>query len=177
MPMLFDDIRECQTGYIAVPKVSSETRRYVPMDYLSADIIAGDMLFVVQNTSLYHFGVMTSNVHMAWMRAVAGRLKSDYRYSSTMVYNTFPWPDPTSEQQSAIEIAAEAILAARRKYPDATLADLYGEAMLLYRDLLEAHRANDRAVMRAYGFSTKLSESECVAELMKRYERLVQADT
>ena len=177
MPMLFDDIRECQTGYIAVPKVSSETRRYVPMDYLSADIIAGDMLFVVQNTSLYHFGVMTSNVHMAWMRAVAGRLKSDYRYSSTMVYNTFPWPDPTSEQQSAIEIAAEAILATRRKYPDATLADLYGEAMLLYRDLLEAHRANDRAVMRAYGFSTKLSESECVAELMKRYERLVQADT
>ena len=92
-PTLFDDIREPSTDYIALPKVSSENRKYIPVDYLKRDVIPGDMLFVLSNASLYHFGVLTSSVHMAWMRVVAGRLKSDYRYSANIVYNNFPWPD------------------------------------------------------------------------------------
>lgn len=117
-----------------------------------------------------------SNVHNAWMRLVAGRMKSDYQYSKNVVYNNFPWCDPTDKQRAAIEQTAQGILDARAAEPESSLADLYDD-VVMPPALREAHRANDRAVMRAYGFSTKLSESECVAELMKRYERLVQADT
>ena len=144
------------------------------MEYLTADIIAGDKLFMIQNGTLYDFGVLTSNVHMAWMRTVAGRLKSDYSYSNTIVYNNFPWCNPTQSQRAKIEKTAQGILDARALYPDSSLADLYDEATMPI-ELRKAHRANDRAVMEAYGFWGKLnSESECVAELMKMYQKLVE---
>jgi hypothetical protein len=142
------------------------------MDYLPSEIIPGDKLFMIQETSAYHFGILTSNVHMAWMRAVCGRLKSDYRYSKDVVYNNFPWPTPTNEQKTAIEKTAQAILDARAKYPDCSLADLYDE-VAMPPELRKAHQENDKAVMRAYGFWGKLNtESECVAELMKMYQKL-----
>ncbi|MBR3550046.1 MAG: methylase [Treponema sp.] len=127
----------------------------------------------MQRASLFHFGVLTSNVHMAWMRAVCGRLKSDYSYSNTIVYNNFPWPTPTDEQKAKIEKTAQAILDARAKYPDSSLADLYDET-LMPPELRKAHQENDKAVMLAYGFNTKMTESECVAELFKMYENLTQ---
>lgn len=173
-PMLFDEIKDCKTSYVAVPKVSSERRRYVPMDWLDAEIIAGDKLFMVPEASLYHFGVMESNVHMAWMRAVCGRLKSDYSYSNTIVYNNFPWPEPTEEQQKKITETAQGILDARARYPDSSLADLYDPTAMPY-DLLEAHRRNDRAVMQAYGFAPRMIETECVARLFEMYAALTKA--
>ena len=173
LPTLFAEVRECFSDYVAIPKVSSENRRYIPIEYLSKDIIAGDSIFMVSNASLYHFGVLTSNVHMAWMRVVCGRLKSDYRYSNTIVYNNFPWCQPTEEQKARIEATAQAILDARAKYPDCSLADLYDE-VTMPPELRRAHQENDRAVMAAYGFSTKMTESECVAELFKLYQELTK---
>jgi hypothetical protein len=170
-PYLFGAPFECITDYIALPKVSSENRRYIPIDYLSADIIPGDKLFTMQNASLYHFGIMTSNVHMAWMRAVCGRLKSDYSYSNTIVYNNFPWPTITPEQEAEISRTAQAILDARNLYPDCSLADLYDEVTMPV-ELRRAHQANDRAVMRAYGLPITTSESDTVAHLFKLYEQL-----
>ena len=159
--------------FIVFPKVSSERRKYVPIGYLDNTTIAGDKLFIIPDTALYHFGILTSNVHMAWMRTVAGRLKSDYSYSNTIVYNNFPWCNPTEAQRAKIEKTAQGILDARALYPDSSLADLYDEATMPI-ELRKAHRANDRAVMEAYGFWGKLnSESECVAELMKMYQKLV----
>lgn len=173
-PTLFDEVRDSKTNYIALPKVSSQNRRYIPMDFLSHNIIAGDKLFMLSEVSLYHFGVLMSNVHMAWMRVVAGRLKSDYSYSNTVVYNNFPWPTPTDTQKTKIEKTAQGILDARAKYPDSSLADLYDE-VLMPPELRKAHQANDRAVMEAYGFWGKLNtESECVAQLMKLYQQLVE---
>lgn len=173
-PMLFDEVRECKNDYVAIPKVSSENRRYIPMEYLSAEIIAGDKLFMIENANLYILGVLTSNVHMAWMRTVAGRLKSDYSYSNSVVYNNFPWPNPTEKQREKIKQTAQGILDARALYPESSLADLYDEAAMPI-ELRKAHRANDKAVMEAYGFWGKLnSESECVAELMKMYQARVE---
>ncbi len=173
-PMLFDEVRECYSDYVAIPKVSSEKRKYIPMEYLSREIIPGDKLFMVQDATLYTFGLLTSNVHMAWMRAVCGRLKSDYSYSNTIVYNNFPWPTPTDEQKAAIEKTAQAILDARALYPDCSLADLYDE-LTMPPELRKAHQENDRAVMRAYGFDIKtMTESSCVAELMKMYQELTK---
>ena len=172
-PTLFDEIKDCKTNYVAIPVVSSERRRYIPIEYLCADVIAGNKLFQMPNASLYHFGVLTSNVHMAWMRAVCGRLEMRYSYSNTIVYNNFPWCNPTEEQKTKIEETAQAILDARAKYPDSSLADLYDET-LMPPELRKAHQANDRAVMAAYGFSTKMTESECVAELFKMYEKLTE---
>ena len=175
-PTLFASILECNSDYIAIPKVSSENRRYIPMDYLSKEIIPGDKLFVMQGASLYHFGVLTSNVHMAWMRAVCGRLKSDYSYSNTIVYNNFPWPTPTDAQRAKIEQTAQAILDARALYPDSSLADLYDE-LTMPPELRTAHQKNDRAVMAAYGFPVKdFTESDCVAELMKMYQKLTEKE-
>lgn len=171
-PMLFDEVRECATDYVAIPKVSSSNRRYVPIEYLKAAVIPGDSIFMIGNTTLYHFGVLTSNVHMAWMRAVCGRLKSDYRYSNTVVYNNFPWPASTGEQQAKIEQTAQAILDARALYPNSSLADLYDE-LTMPPELRKAHQNNDRAVMQAYGFSVKnMTESSCVAALMKLYQEM-----
>ena len=171
-PALFRELQN-PDDYVAVPKVSSERRKYVPMGFLHSDIIPTDLLFIIPSATLYHFGILESNVHMAWMRAVCGRLKSDYRYSKDVVYNNFPWPSPTAEQQAKIEQTAQAILDARKLYPDSSLADLY-DPTLMPKELLLAHRQNDRAVMTAYGFSTKMTESECVAELFKRYAELVK---
>ena len=172
-PMLFDEVRECYSDYVAIPKVSSEQRKYIPMEYLSKEIIPGDKLFMVQSASLYTFGVLTSNVHMAWMRAVCGRLEMRYSYSNTIVYNNFPWPTLTDEQKVTIEKTAQAILDARALYPDCSLADLYDE-LTMPVELRKAHQENDKAVMRVYGFSIKMTESECVAELMKMYQELTK---
>ena len=161
--------------YIAVPKVSSEKRRYIPMGFLGESIIPTDLLFIIPDATLYHFGVLESNVHMAWMRAVCGRLKSDYRYSKDIVYNNFPWPNPTDEQRTKIEQTAQAILDARALYPDSSLADLYDEITMPV-ELRKAHQENDRAVMAAYGFPVKtMTESQCVAELFKLYQELTKA--
>ena len=145
------------------------------MGYLGSDTIPGNTLFIIENASLYHFGVLTSNVHMAWMKTVGARMKSDYRYSKDIVYNNFPWPNPTDAQKAAIEKTAQAILDARALYPDSSLADLYDE-LAMPPELRKAHQDNDRAVMDAYGFvkghPARTSESQCVAELMKLYQAL-----
>lgn len=173
-PYLFFSSPQTDSTYLIVPRVSSERRKYIPIGFMTPDIIAADSCSIVPDATLYHFGVLTSNVHMAWMRVVAGRLEMRYRYSGSIVYNNFPWCKPTVEQRANIEETAKAILAARGKYAECSLADLYGETMYLFPELLQAHRANDRAVMEAYGFWGKLnSESECVAELMKMYQRLI----
>lgn len=168
-------------NYIVIPKVSSENRKYVPMGLMSPDMLCSDLVFIVPNATAYHLGVLTSNVHMAWVRAVCGRLKSDYRYSKDIVYNNFPWPTPTEQQKAKIEQTAQAILDARALYPDsslADLADLYDE-LTMPPELRKAHQDNDRAVMDAYGFikgtAARTSESACVAELMKLYQQKVSA--
>jgi hypothetical protein len=144
------------------------------MEYLPHDIIPGDKLFMMQNARLYDFGVLTSNVHMSRMRAVCGRLKSDYSYSNTIVCNNFPWPSPTDDQRAKIEQTAQAILDARALCPDSSLADLYDE-VTMPPELRKAHQANDKAVMKAYGFDVKTTtETSCVAELMKRYQQLTE---
>lgn len=157
--------------YIAVPKVSSGMRKYIPMDYLPSEVIPGDKLFIVQGAEIYHFGVMMSNVHMAWQNIVCSKYGPSYSYSSSLAYHNFPWPNPTDAQKQTIEQTAQAILDARAKYPDASLADLYDETTMP-PELRKAHQANDRAVMAAYGFDTKISEAECVAKLMERYRQL-----
>lgn len=166
--------RDSYKPFIAIPKVSSQRRRYVPMEVLPANYIAGDKIFLMPDADLYSFGVLTSNVHMAWMRVFCGRLKSDYSYSSTIVYNTLPWPNANHGQKEKIEETAQAILDARAKYPNSSLADLYDDATMP-PELRKAHQLNDKAVMEAYGFWGKLnSESKCVAELMKMYQELTQ---
>lgn len=175
VPQLFAQITQPDdVDFLIIPRVSSERRRYVPIGFVTADIISSDAVQIVPDATLYHFGVLTSNVHMSWMRAVCGRLKSDYRYSKEIVYNTFPWPDTTDDQKAKIEQTAQTILDARAQYPDCSLADMYGEKMYLFPELLKAHQNNDRAVMQAYSFSVKdMTESQCVAELMKMYRDLV----
>lgn len=172
-PALFTQIRQPSTEYLAMPEVSSSRRRYIPFGYLSPDIIASNMLYLIPNIDKYMFGVMTSNVHMAWMRVVGGRLKSDYRYTPA-VYNNFPWPTPTDAQKAAIERTAQAILDARALYPDCSLADLY-DVVTMPPELLRAHQQNDKAVMQAYGFwGSVKSESDCVARLMEMYANMIK---
>lgn len=172
-PALFTQIRQPSTEYLAMPEVSSSRRRYIPFGYLSPDIIASNMLYLIPNIDKYMFGVMTSNVHMAWMRVVGGRLKSDYRYTPA-VYNNFPWPTPTDAQKAAIERTAQAILDARALYPDCSLADLY-DVVTMPPELLRVHQQNDKAVMQAYGFwGSVKSESDCVARLMEMYATLAK---
>ena len=171
-PTLFREQKN-PSKYIAIPITSSQQRKYIPMGYLNEKTIAGNTLFIIENATLYHFGVLTSNVHMAWMRTVGARMKSDYRYSKDVVYNNFPWPNSTPEQKAKIEQTAQAILDARALYPDSSLADLYDE-LTMPPELRKAHQNNDRAVMQAYGFSVKeMTESKCVAELMKLYQAKV----
>lgn len=159
------------TDYIVVPCVSSERRAYVPMGYLHPDVLVSDRVRIIPSATLYHFGVLTSRVHMAWMRAVCGRLKSDYLYSNNIVYNNFPWPEVTAEQESVIARTAQAILDARALFPDASLADLY-DTLTMPPALLQAHQANDRAVCRLYGLDSAASEPDIVAHLMNRYQAL-----
>ena len=161
--------------YIIIPEVSSERRRYIPMGFMTADMMSSNLVKVMPDALIYHFGILESNVHMSWVRAVCGRMKSDYRYSKDIVYNNFPWPTPTDAQREKIEQTAQAILDARALYPDASLADLYDE-LTMPPELRKAHQANDRAVMEAYGIkkgdAAYSSESACVAMLMKRYQEL-----
>ena len=170
---IFQEIRQPISEYVIVPRHSSENRRYIPLGFVSSEIIVNDAVQIIPEATLYHFGVLTSNVHMAWMRAVAGRLEMRYRYSKDIVYNNFPWPTTTYEQNAKIEKTAQAILDVRAKYPDCSLADLYDE-LSMPPDLRKAHQENDKAVMQAYGFSIKMTESECVAELFKMYEKLTE---
>lgn len=170
-PALFREINN-PNQYIIIPRVSSENRRYIPIGFLNRDTIPTDLATIIENAGLYEFGVLISNVHMAWMRTVCGRLKSDYRYSNTIVYNNFPWCSPTPQQKAKIEQTAQAILDARALYPDASLADLYDE-LTMPKELRRAHQENDKAVMTAYGFDwRRMTESDCVAELMKMYQKL-----
>ena len=194
----FMEIRQPETEYIIIPSHSSENRRYVPIGFETPEIICGNANLIIPNANLYHFGILTSNVHMAWMRAVCGRLEMRYRYSNTIVYNNFPWPfsekqtdlfvpngthqkakNVSSEQirllKTKIEQTAQKILDARAKYPDSSLADLYDETVMP-PELRKAHQENDRAVMQAYGFTPKMTESEIVAELFKIYERLTKGE-
>ena len=155
--------------------MSSERRRYIPIGFMSPNVIASNLVFVVPDATQYHFGVLTSNVHNAWMRITCGRMKSDYRYGGDLVYNNFPWPNPTEQQKAKIEQTAQAILDARALYPDSSLADLYDE-LTMPVELRKAHQDNDRAVMAAYGFDVKtMTESQCVAELFKLYQELTSS--
>lgn len=160
-------------NYIVIPQVSSERRRYIPMGYMDETVLCSDKVRIMTEGTLYHFGVLESNIHMAWMRAICGRLKSDYSYTVNHVYNNFPWPSSTDEQKEKIKKTAQAILDARALYPNSSLADLY-DPLTMPPELLKAHNANNRAVMDAYGFSTKISEADCVAELMKMYQKLTE---
>ena len=174
-PTLFGEIRQPDSDMLVIPKVSSENRRYIPISYVSPQIIVNGSALIIPGATHYDFGILTSNVHMAWMRTVAGRMKSDYQYSGKIVYNNFPWPMPTEEQRAKIEETAQAILDARALYPDSSLADLYDETTMP-PELRKAHQQNDKAVMRAYGFDVKTTtETTCVAELMKRYQALTES--
>ncbi len=175
IPMLFGEIRQPENGkYLLIPSTSSQSRKYVPIGFLEYTTVASNANLIIPNATLYNFGVLTSNVHNAWVRAICGRLKSDYRYSATIVYNNFPWCEPTEEQKVRIEQTAQAILDARALYPDCSLADLYDE-ITMPPELRKAHQTNDKAVMQAYGFWGKINtESECVAELMKMYQKLTR---
>ena len=154
--------------YLLIPEVSSEKRDYIPIGFMSPEVLCSNLVKIVPDATLYHFGVLTSSVHNAWMRVVGGRLKSDYRYSKDIVYNNFPWPQPIQAQREKIEQTAQMILDAREKYADASLADLYGN-MVLFPELMAAHRANDAAVLEAYGFPKEASEADIITRLFKMY--------
>ena len=175
-PSVFYFISYKGTASLVIPEASSQRRRYIPIGFISPEIIPSNLLVTIQDASYYDFGVITSNVHMSWVRTIAGRLKSDYRYSGSTVYNTFPWPEPTDEQKAKIEQTAQGILDARALYPDASLADLY-DPLTMPQELRKAHQANDRAVMQAYGMPIKeTDEAACVAWLMRLYQEKVNGE-
>ena len=182
--MVFDEVRYSNTDYLAIPSTSSSARKYIPVAWLSSDVIVSNAMFMCANSTLYQFGVLTSCVHMAWVRKISGRLRNDYRYSNTVDYNTFPWPvmpetpwiPGGNPRLRAIERTAQAILDARALYPRSTLADLYDERTMP-PELRRAHRANDEAVMGAYGFvrhyeDERLNDEDIVIALLYRYKEL-----
>ena len=184
VPHEFFFISQPTTNYLLIPSTSSQNRLYVPIGFMSPETISSNANMIIPDATLFHFGVLTSKVHMAWMRTVGGRLKSDYRYSGSVVYNNFPWPlggdvsnvakevdNDAWKRRLLIEQTAQGILDARAKYPDSSLADLYDETTMPI-ELRKAHQANDRAVMQAYGFKPDMEESEIVAELFRMYEKL-----
>lgn len=173
-PYKFFSTPQTETPYMIIPRVSSCRRPYIPIGMMNGRDIAADSCSIVLDAQVYHFGVLSSSVHMAWVKVVGGRLKSDYRYSGSVVYNSFPWPSPTEEQKAKIEATAQAILDARALYPDSSLADLYDDLTMPVA-LRKAHRANDAAVMEAYGFQKDMTEPEIVAELFKMYQKLTEA--
>lgn len=173
-PTLFCQIAQPDDDYILVPGVSSERRRYIPMGFLPKEVIASNAALIIPSATLYHFGVLTSSVHMAWMRTVAGRLKSDYRYSKDIVYNNFPWPNVSTSDEARISATAQAILDAREQEPNSSLADLYDETSMPIA-LRQAHRDNDAAVLALYGLSPTTPEPEIVKHLMGLYQRLTKA--
>lgn len=160
-----------EESFVVIPGVSGEKRRYIPFGYVEKGSIPGNSIMLAIGANHYHFGIICSNVHMAWTRAVCGRLESRYRYSTDIVYNNFPWPSPSEEQKKKIEKTAKGILEARELYKDSSYDELY-DPVLMPPELRKAHIANDKAVMAAYGFNTKMSEEECVSELMKMYKKL-----
>jgi hypothetical protein len=191
-PTLFAEIRQPKTNYLALPRVSSERRAYIPIAYASSDLIAGDKLQTIPDASLYEFGVITSTMHMAWMRTTAGRLKSDFQYSAKITYNNFPWPVIASEARQstanvtglpnheaprkdkrivAIESAAQAVLNARASHPQASLADLY-DPLTMPANLLKAHQALDKAVDAAYSYKGASTDAARVAFLFERYQAI-----
>ncbi len=172
-PYLFESNSQPKNDYLLIPKVSSENRKYIPIGYMSKEVIALDKVQMIPNATLYEFGIITSNVHMSWMRILSCRLEERYNYTTSIVYNTFPWPTPTDKQRMDIEKTAQAILDARALDPKASLATLYND-LTMPKELRKAHQDNDRAVMRAYGMTIKGStESDCVAELMRLYSEKV----
>ena len=176
-PYLFDEIKPLAENckYVAIPVVSSERREYIPIDYIDSIIIPGNKLFYIKESSIFDFGVLNSSVHMAWMRAVSGRLEMRYSYSNTIVYNNFPWPEPSGKQKAKIEATAQSILDARANHPAASLADLY-DPLLMPLDLRKAHDANDKAVKEAYGMPKDITEPEIVSWLLKMHQKLTAAD-
>lgn len=175
-PLRWKAIREVDSTYILLPRVSSQNRKYIPIGFMDKDIIGNDAIQILPNATIYDFGILTSNVHNAWTRVVAGRLKSDIRYSNTLAYNNFPWPNVTDRQKEKIEKTAQNILDIRNNYPNSSLADLY-DPLTMPQDLFKAHKQNDAAVMEAYGFDwRKMSEDDCVAELMKMYKELIEKE-
>jgi hypothetical protein len=170
-PTLFRQVSQPNTDYLAVPEVSSERRPYIPIAFISQEIICSNKIQFVPDAKLYHFGILSSTMHMSWMRAVCGRLKSDYSYSNTIVYNNFPWPEPSTVQHAAIEAAVQSVLSARAAFPKATLADLY-DPLSMPPELVKAHQNLDRAVDAAYGKTTFKTEAERVAFLFERYQQL-----
>ena len=177
IPTLFCQItQDVSKDFLLIPSVSSEKRKYIPIGFMKKGIVASNAVQIISDATLYEFGILTSNVHMAWMRSVAGRLEMRYRYSKEIVYNNFPWPNPTKEQKEKIERTAQAILDARDKYPNSSLADLYDE-LTMPPELRKAHQENDKAVMEAYGFNWRtMNESECVAKLMEMYQKLIEKE-
>ncbi len=174
-PSLFAEIRQPTDDYILIPKVSSELRRYIPMGFLTPEYIIVNTALVIPNADLFLFGILTSNVHMAWMRVVGGRRENRYQYSATIVYNNFAFINADSKRRAKIEAAAQAILDARAKYPDSSLADLYDENIMPY-ELRQAHKANDAAVMDAYGYPADWNETQIVTDLLYRYEALANGN-
>ena len=168
-PGLFTQRRQPSTNFLVVPKVSSETRKYIPMGFMSPDLIVNDGLQIVPDANLFMFGVLESRVHMTWARVTAGRLTSNFNYTPS-VYNNFPWPSPSDKQRAKIESCAQKILDAREKFPEASLADLYAP-LTMPAELLKAHRENDKAVCEGYGWKANISEEEIVARLMELYVR------
>ena len=171
-PTRFIEIRQPKSDYVLIPVVSSGTRKYIPIGFMNSDVICGNSNQMIPNANLYHFGVLTSIVHMAWVRATCGRLKMDYSYSNNIVYNNFPWCEPTDEQKSEIERTAQKILDTRNLYPESCLADLYND-MLMPPELKKAHEENDLAVIKAYGLEKNVAESDCVAFLMNKYQEMI----
>lgn len=171
-PTRFIEIRQPKSDYVLIPVVSSGTRKYIPIGFMNSDVICGNSNQMIPNANLYHFGVLTSIVHMAWMRITCGRLNLRYRYSNNIVYNNFPWCEPTDEQKSEIERTAQKILDTRNLYPESCLADLYND-MLMPPELKKAHEENDLAVIKAYGLEKNVAESDCVAFLMNKYQEMI----
>ena len=159
------------SNYIVIPEVSSERRKYIPLGFMTPDIFCSNKLRLMHNGTLYHFGILTSIVHMAWTRAVTGRLEMRYQYSINVVYNNFPWPNATDEQKTVLEKLAQSVLDARALFPESSLADLY-DPRSMPPELLKAHQDLDRAVIKLYGFSKDISEADIVAKLMEKYQQL-----
>jgi hypothetical protein len=170
-PSIFAELRQPTSYYLAVPEVSSENRRYLPVGYLEPEVIASNKLYTVPDASIFHFAILTSTMHNAWMRAVTGRLKSDYQYSTGIVYNNLPWPEPTDKQRAAIEAAAQAVLDTRAAYSGASLADLY-DPLSMPPDLVKAHQKLDMAVDAAYGYKGAATDAARVAFLFGLYQQL-----
>lgn len=175
-PTLFYHTLHPDTDYLLVPSTTSSTRKYIPIGFMDKRVIASNATHIIPNATLYEFGVLTSNVHMEWMKLVAGRLGNGYRYSKDIVYNNFPWPEPTKEQKDKIEETAIQILEVRKKYENSTLADLYNE-LTMPIDLRKAHEENDKAVLKAYGFKGReMGESELVEKLMALYNKIINEE-